>query len=78
MTEDPCIVRLPRVQALTGGWSASTIYRLERAGRFPKRVQLGPNSVGWRLAEINAWIESRRPPAEHESDRGIAAKGGSK
>jgi prophage regulatory protein len=41
------------------GYSAMHIYRLEKAGGFPKRVQLGPNSVGWVEAEIEAWIEQR-------------------
>ena len=33
------------------------IHRLEKAGRFPKRPQLGPNRVGWRLTDIEAWIK---------------------
>jgi hypothetical protein len=27
--------------------SRATIYRLERAGLFPKRVQITDNTVGW-------------------------------
>jgi prophage regulatory protein len=41
------------------GYSDMHILRLEKAGNFPKRVQLGPNSVGWIEAEIDAWIEQR-------------------
>ena|SRR5437667_3212154 len=37
------------------------IHRLEKAGRFPKRPQLGPNRVGWRLTDIEAWINERLP-----------------
>jgi prophage regulatory protein len=33
------------------------IARLEKAGQFPKRVQLGPSRVGWIESEIIAWIE---------------------
>lgn len=33
------------------------IARLEKAGRFPKRVQLGPNRVGWIESEVKAWLE---------------------
>jgi prophage regulatory protein len=33
------------------------IARLEKAGQFPKRVQLGPSRVGWLESEIIAWIE---------------------
>lgn len=36
--------------------SRSTIWRLERAGNFPKRVKLSKCSVAWNLAEIEEWI----------------------
>lgn len=35
------------------------IRRLEKAGKFPKRLQLGENRVGWYLREVLAWIASR-------------------
>lgn len=41
------------------GLSDSTIWREEREGRFPQRVQISPNRVGWYEDEINDWIESR-------------------
>ena len=41
------------------GLSDTTIWREERAGRFPSRVQLTPNRVGWYQDEIETWIESR-------------------
>ena len=37
-------------------YSDTHVLRLERAGRFPVRVQLGSNRVGWLLSEILAWI----------------------
>jgi len=39
--------------------SDATVWRLERAGRFPQRIQLGGNSVGWFESEINEWLEQR-------------------
>jgi prophage regulatory protein len=39
--------------------SDPTIWRLERAGRFPRRLQLGGNSVGWLEEEIDAWLAER-------------------
>ncbi|MFQ5674050.1 MAG: helix-turn-helix transcriptional regulator [Nitrospinales bacterium] len=39
--------------------SRTTLWRLERVGKFPARVQLGERAVGWRRADIEAWIESR-------------------
>ena len=40
-------------------YSSQHIARLEKAGLFPKRVQLGPNGVGWILDEVLEWIERR-------------------
>jgi prophage regulatory protein len=31
-------------------------WRLERDGKFPRRLRLGPHTVRWRLSEILAWI----------------------
>lgn len=36
------------------------ILNLEKAGAFPKRRVLGPRSVAWDEAEVNAWIASRK------------------
>jgi prophage regulatory protein len=33
--------------------------RLEKAGQFPQRVQLGANKVAWWESEILAWAKSR-------------------
>lgn len=35
------------------------VARLERAERFPRRLQLGPNRVAWRLSEVQRWMDSR-------------------
>jgi prophage regulatory protein len=35
------------------------ITRMERAGQFPQRLQIGPNRVACRQSEVLAWIESR-------------------
>jgi prophage regulatory protein len=39
------------------------IARLEKAGKFPKRIRLGQNRVAWLLSEVEAWIDARLPPA---------------
>lgn len=41
------------------GLSRSTVWRMERAGTFPARVQLSRNSVGWYKADVDAWLRSR-------------------
>ncbi len=40
-------------------YSGQHIARLEAAGRFPKRIQLGQNRVVWLLTEIEEWINAR-------------------
>jgi len=34
-------------------------WRLEREGKVPKRIPLGPNSVGWLRHELEQWINAR-------------------
>ena len=52
------IYRLPAVLKVTG-LSKATIYRLLERGEFPPRVQLSPRCVGWRAADVDAWLEER-------------------
>lgn len=40
-------------------YSPQHIARLEAAGQFPKRVQLGANRVGWVEEEVLAWLQER-------------------
>ncbi len=42
------------------GLSRSTLWRLERAGQFPSRLQVSTRAVRWNLAEVLEWIESRQ------------------
>ena len=56
-TPEVKILRLPEVAQLTG-LSKPTIHRRYREGSFPRPVKLGANAIGWRLNEIEAWIES--------------------
>ncbi len=51
------ILRTPEVLSITG-LSRATLWRKERAGLFPQRVRLGPNSVGWRDDDIEDWLNS--------------------
>ena len=38
----------------------STIYEMECRGDFPRRFALSPRCVVWDLAEVEAWLASRR------------------
>jgi prophage regulatory protein len=40
-------------------YSKAHLWRLERDGKFPKRVRLGDSKHGWVDAEIEDWIASR-------------------
>ncbi len=40
-------------------YSSSSLWRKEKAGEFPARIQLGPNRCGWREEEILAWLDAR-------------------
>lgn len=51
------------------GVSRVTLWRWQRAGLLPPRVQYGPNSVGWVESEIDAWwnAKSGNPPSAEAS-----------
>ena len=40
-------------------YSPQHIARLEKAGKFPKRIRLGLNRVGYLESEIFEWIDDR-------------------
>ena len=35
------------------------ILRLEKKGKFPKRINVGERRVGWWLHEVMAWLEQK-------------------
>jgi len=43
--------------------SRTQIWRLEKAGKFPRRIKLSDNAVGWDLEQIKQWQESRKAVA---------------
>lgn len=46
-------------------YSPQHVARLEKAGKFPMRVQLGPNRVGWVESEILDWLQKRLDAREN-------------
>jgi prophage regulatory protein len=40
--------------------SHSTIWRMVRAAKFPRPIQLSERAKGWRLSDIEAWLAERQ------------------
>lgn len=40
-------------------YSRQHVSRLEKAGKFPKRVQVGEGRIGWFKFQIDAWLIER-------------------
>jgi predicted DNA-binding transcriptional regulator AlpA len=55
------IPTIPRFQDLQKLFkvSRSSLDRWEAKNAFPKRINIGENSVGWRSDEIQQWLQDR-------------------
>lgn len=51
------ILSTQEVQHLTN-LSRTTIWRMERLGKFPARIQLSSTRIGWRNSEIQGWLKN--------------------
>jgi hypothetical protein len=40
-------------------YTAQHIVRLEKQGKFPKRIKVGERRVGWRSEEVMAWLDQK-------------------
>ena len=60
---------LPQVQEIVP-YSASHIWRLERSGKFPKRIRVGGNRVAWLESEVKRWIEEKIASRSDYHERG--------
>ncbi|NTW87789.1 MAG: AlpA family transcriptional regulator [Desulfobulbaceae bacterium] len=58
VTDRQRIIRKPELLNMVG-LSDPTIWRLEKDGKFPKRLRLGGNSCGWLENEVNGWLSER-------------------
>jgi len=57
------------------GLSDTTIWRLERGGKFPPRALTDAGSVGWREDEIEDWVHNRiRAPARPRQPQGARSR----
>jgi prophage regulatory protein len=59
MQPDDHLLKLDEVIRLAG-IGKTMIYRLERAGRFPRRFKPGGYASRWSRSEVIAWREAQR------------------
>jgi len=52
------LLRLPEILRRVP-YSAAHLWRLEQAGKFPRRARLGANRVAWVEAEVDAWVSAK-------------------
>ena len=49
-----------------------TRWRLEKSGRFPKRIRIAGRKVAWRKSEIEAWVADPEGWAgRHDAQQGL-------
>jgi prophage regulatory protein len=53
------LLTLPQVRQIVP-YSAMHLWRLEKDGKFPRRIKVGPNRVAWSQSEISKWVEVRK------------------
>ncbi len=59
-------MREPEARRITG-LSRTTRWRLERAGKFPRKRQISENAKGNLASEIKAWVAEKSAPVEPEA-----------
>jgi prophage regulatory protein len=52
--------------------SDRTIFDMEKRGEFPQRFCLSNRVVAWDLAEVNAWLESRKNTRGNSQDAALS------
>lgn len=40
-------------------FSAPTLWRMVKAGTFPKPVKLGERIIAWNIEEVQAWMDEK-------------------
>lgn len=64
MTHHPSIPPLDPVLTIAQvtasvSYSRAQLWRMIKAGSFPKPVRLGPGRVGWRQSAVAEWLDAR-------------------
>ena len=67
------LIRLTELAKLIS-LSKSTIWRLVRAGRFPRAKRIAPHSVAWLESDVEAWMQAPEefgPAPQDDQDSGV-------
>lgn len=59
MTIGNRILRQSEVMQKTG-LSRTTLWRLEKQNKFPKKIQISERNIGWLSDDIDDWINNKR------------------
>ena len=59
ITTKPKVANMKDVVVITS-LSRPTIYRMIKAGTFPKPVKLGQRRIGWPMDVLTNWVMSRQ------------------
>ena len=57
-TEPPRLITRKQLRTMVP-YTPQHILRLEKRGKFPRRVRIGENRVAWLLSEVERWITER-------------------
>jgi len=57
--EPPAIIRLSELQRRFVPMSRVSIWRKIRNKDFPAPIRLGVRAIGWRVADVEAWLAAR-------------------
>lgn len=52
------VIRPYHIRQATG-LSTTTVWRYRQRGAFPEAIRLSDGTIGWRRADIAAWLDSR-------------------
>lgn len=65
-------VRFPTIKRVTGTGSRSTIWRLEKAGKFPKSTRITPRLTVWDASEVREWLADPIGWAKNAASKEVA------
>ena len=74
MKKNPADFKLPESQYIRQSqlipfivpFSSATLWRKVGTGEFPRPVKLSERITAWRVADVNAWLESKAPEVCNE------------